>query len=96
MFHVFHIVYVYVLQNLGRPHSPESRAKISEANKGKVPWNAGKKHSDETKRRIAEKTKEAMLKKKAEKAEILGMTVDEYEAMRLLEKKKKSESGCPQ
>ena len=42
----------------GFPHTEESKAKISAANKGKTPWNAGKKHSEETKRRIAEKTRE--------------------------------------
>ncbi|XP_039130382.1 uncharacterized protein LOC120266792 isoform X3 [Dioscorea cayenensis subsp. rotundata] len=36
------------------------RRKISEANKGKVPWNKGRKHSAETIRRIRERTKIAM------------------------------------
>ena len=36
----------------GRVHSPESRAKISAANKGKKPWNVGVKHSQETRDRI--------------------------------------------
>lgn len=62
----------------GRPHSAESKAKISAANKGKQPWNIGKTHSEETKRRIAEKTKEAMLKRKEEQASLLGMSLDEY------------------
>jgi hypothetical protein len=41
----------------GRPHTPESRAKISAANKGKTPWNKGVGHSEETKARIKERTK---------------------------------------
>ena len=55
-----------VVERIGTPHSAESKAKISAANKGKKPWNAGKQHSEETKRRIAEKTKEAMIKRKLE------------------------------
>lgn len=45
---------------LGRPHTPESRAKISASNKGKVPWNNGRKHSAETIARIRQRTMEAM------------------------------------
>jgi len=41
----------------GRPHTAESRAKISAANKGKTPWNKGLGHSEETKARIKERTK---------------------------------------
>lgn len=51
----------------GRPHTPESRAKISAANKGKEPWNKGRRHSEETKARIRERTKQAMEEKKKEK-----------------------------
>ncbi|KAJ0966292.1 hypothetical protein J5N97_027430 [Dioscorea zingiberensis] len=36
------------------------RRKISEANKGKVPWNKGRKHTAETLQRIRERTKIAM------------------------------------
>jgi NUMOD3 motif len=57
---------------VGHPHSEESKARISAANKGKVPWNVGKKHSEETKARIAEKTKEAMLKRRIATALELG------------------------
>lgn len=45
---------------IGKPHTDESRRKISAANKGKVPWNKGRKHSEETKRKIAEATRRAM------------------------------------
>ena len=44
--------------NQGRPHTAESRAKISAANKGKTPWNKGLGHSEETKARIRERTKQ--------------------------------------
>jgi len=46
-------------KNLGRPHTLESRMKISKANKGKTPWNVGKAHSSATKDRIREGMKRA-------------------------------------
>ena len=55
----------------GRPHTTESKLKISAANKGRKPWNVGKKHSEETKRKIAERTKAAYLKRQAEKEEAM-------------------------
>ena len=61
-------------------HSDESRAKISAANRGKTPWNIGRKHDEETKRKIAERTREAMLRKKLEKAKALGLTLEEYDS----------------
>ena len=73
----------------GQPHTEESKAKISAANKGRKPWNAGKKHSEETRRKIAEKTKEAMLKRKIKVAESLGMTVEEYDNRKVVEKRAK-------
>ena len=73
----------------GTPHTAESKAKISAANKGKVPWNAGKKHSEETKKKIAEKTREAMLKRKIGTAKKLGMTLEEYNKRKQSEKKEK-------
>lgn len=62
------------LGSVGHPHSDASKARISAANKGKVPWNVGKKHSEETKMRIAEKTKEAMLKRRIATALELGFS----------------------
>lgn len=47
-----------VITHQGRPHTAESRAKISAANKGKTPWNKGLGHSEETKARIRERTKQ--------------------------------------
>ena len=51
----------------GRLHTPESRAKISAANKGRTPWNAGRKHSEETRQRIAEATRAAMQRRMEER-----------------------------
>ena len=73
----------------GTPHSAESRAKISAANKGKKPWNTGKQHSEETKRRIAEKTKEAMVRRKEAQALALGVTVEQLEAKKEAERVEK-------
>ena len=81
--------------SIGRPHSAESKAKISAANKGKQPWNVGKAHSEETKRLIAEKTKEAMLKKKEEQAALLGMTLDEYTNRNKIMKAERQKSQQP-
>jgi hypothetical protein len=36
----------------GRPHTLESRQKISAANRGKVPWNKGRSMSQETKDKV--------------------------------------------
>lgn len=68
--------------NQGRPHTPESRAKIAAANKGKVPWNVGKKHSPETRERIRERTRIAMQKRKMKMVEDMGMTLEEYEEVK--------------
>lgn len=70
-------------------HSEEVRAKISAANRGKAPWNVGKKHDEETKRKIAERTRAAMLQKKLEKAQELGLTLEEYDARKVVVKKEK-------
>ena len=41
----------------GKTHSAETRKKISEANKGKAPWNKGKTPSEETRKKISESLK---------------------------------------
>jgi hypothetical protein len=69
----------------GRPHTPESRAKISAANKGKRPWNKGVGHSDETKARIRERTKQAMEARKRAKLAAMGLTLEEFEARKAAE-----------
>ncbi|GAB0493136.1 hypothetical protein MMPV_004409 [Pyropia vietnamensis] len=45
---------------LGRKHTDTTRAKISAANRGRVPWNKGRQHSEETRARIAAATRAAM------------------------------------
>eukprot|EP01041_Mallomonas_annulata_P011456 gene11456-23961_t len=78
------------LKSKGHPHTPDSKAKISAANKGKPSWNTGQKHSEETKRKIAEKTRQAMFLRKEAKAKEMGMTIEEYDESRkkvVLEKK---------
>ena len=68
--------------NVGRKHTEASKAKIAQANKGKKPWNVGKKHSEETKARIAERTRVAMAKRKQDKLDAMGMTLEEYNESR--------------
>ena len=53
--------------NLGKPFSEERKRHISEATKGRVPWNLGKHHSEETKRKIGLKSKGRTLSPKARK-----------------------------
>lgn len=80
----------------GRKHTAASKAKIAQANKGKKPWNVGKKHSEETKARIAERTKIAMAKRKQEKLDAMGMTLEEYNESRekkIKEKRKAKAKG---
>ena len=75
--------------NGGYSHTVKSRAKISAANKGKVPWNKGKPRSEEVKARIAAgvraKNRERLLKK----LEDMGMTEEEYEAEKKDQRRKK-------
>jgi hypothetical protein len=63
----------------GYTHTTASKAKISAANKGKVPWNKGVQRPDDVKARIAEgvrrKNRERFLQKLAD----MGMTEEQYE-----------------
>eukprot|EP00871_Galdieria_phlegrea_P004951 jgi/Galph1/5457/GphlegSOOS_G4028.1 len=56
------------IKKKGYPHTPESRAKISAANKGCVPWNKGKQHSRETKEKISLRLKAIMADPKVKAA----------------------------
>ena len=70
------------IMSRGHPHTEQSRMKISQANKGKTPWNIGKKHSEETKRKIAVKTREAYLRRKeAEEMRIQTEEPEKWAAM---------------
>ena len=75
--------------NGGYSHTSASRAKISAANKGKVPWNKGKARSEEVRARIAAgvraKNRERFLKKIAD----MGLTEEEYNAQKKEEKRKR-------
>ena len=41
----------------GRKLSDETKKKLSEANKGQIPWNKGLHQSDETRRKLSERMK---------------------------------------
>jgi hypothetical protein len=65
------------IMSMGRPHTAESRAKISAANKGKVPWNTGRAHSPETIELIRARTAEAMRERAAARESWLAAHPDE-------------------
>jgi len=73
----------------GYTHTSSSKAKISAANKGKVPWNKGTPRSDEVRARIAEgvrkRNRERFLSMLAEE----NITEDEYLERKKADKKKK-------
>ena len=81
----------------GHPHSKESRAKISAANKGRTPWNVGKKHSEETRRKIAEGTRRAMLAKaEAQRQERERLRMEEPEKFAQLIADEEAEEAAKQ
>ncbi len=63
-------------------HNSQARAKISEANKGKRPWNLGKNQTEETRRKIAETLAKRGAEIKAGKAAALNLTIQEYDRQR--------------
>mmetsp|Transcript_21618 Transcript_21618/g.33065 ORF Transcript_21618/g.33065 Transcript_21618/m.33065 type:complete len:450 (-) Transcript_21618:103-1452(-) len=67
-------------ENGGFTHTKASKAKISKANKGKVPWNKGRVRSEEEKARISAGVKARLRKQHLEKLEKLGITEEEWEA----------------
>ncbi|CAM9689313.1 unnamed protein product, partial [Choristocarpus tenellus] len=67
---------------IGRPHTPESRAKIGASNKGKKPWNIGKSRSDDVKEKIREGVRVALYNRRLAAAKSLNLTFDEYMDMK--------------
>jgi len=75
--------------NGGYSHTTASKAKISAANKGKVPWNKGKHRSEEVKARIAEGVRRKNRERFLAKLVDLGLTEEEFEAQKKEERRKK-------
>uniref|UniRef100_A0A6U6K8I3 Nuclease associated modular domain-containing protein n=1 Tax=Odontella aurita TaxID=265563 RepID=A0A6U6K8I3_9STRA len=73
----------------GYSHTKASKAKISAANKGKVPWNKGKGRSEEVKRRIAEGVRKRNRERFLAKLADMGVTEEEYEQKKKEERRKK-------
>jgi len=73
----------------GYKHTNASRAKISAANKGKVPWNKGKGRSEEVKKKIAEGVRRKNRERFLAKLEDMGLTEEEYEQQKKDERRKK-------
>lgn len=55
------------LHKTGKPRSEETRKKLSESHKGKLPWNTGKHFSEETRRKMSEKAKGRQFSEKAQR-----------------------------
>lgn len=75
--------------NGGFSHTSASRAKISAANKGKVPWNKGKQRSDEVRARIAAGVRAKNRERFLQKLQEQGLTEEEYEAQKKEERRRK-------
>jgi len=75
---------------VGRPHTDASRAKISAANKGKVPWNKGTSHNEATREKIRRGVKAAQRRKILAHLKEQGVTEEEYEALKKAEVENKS------
>lgn len=75
--------------NGGYSHTTSSKAKISAANKGKVPWNKGRQRSEEEKARIADGVRRRNREKFLAKLVDLGLTEEEYEEQKKEERRKK-------
>ncbi|GAX26351.1 hypothetical protein FisN_16Lh193 [Fistulifera solaris] len=65
-------------KNGGYTHTSASKAKISQANKGKTPWNKGQQRSEEVKARIAAGVRAKNRERFLEKLKNLGLTEEEY------------------
>ena len=77
--------------NGGYTHTTASRAKISAANKGKVPWNKGKTRSEQERARIAAGVRAKNRQRFLEKLEALGMTEEEYNEEKKAERRRKDQ-----
>lgn len=75
--------------NGGYTHTTASKAKISAANKGKIPWNKGKERSPEVKARIAEGVRRRNRERFLAKLADMGLTEEEYELQKKEERRKK-------
>ena len=76
-------------ENGGYTHTTASKAKISAANKGKIPWNKGKTRSEEVKARIAAGVRKRNRERFLQKLEDMGLTEEEYEEQKKEERRKK-------
>ena len=70
----------------GYSHTQASRAKISAANKGKVPWNKGMNRTDEVKARIAAGVRAKNRERFLQKLDEMGITEEEYDERKRAER----------
>lgn len=75
--------------NGGYSHTSASKAKISAANKGKIPWNKGKTRSEEVKARIAEGVRRRNRERFLEKLAAEGITEEEFNKRKKEERRRK-------
>jgi NUMOD3 motif len=73
-------------ENGGYSHTQASRAKISAANKGKVPWNKGLNRTDEVKARIAAGVRAKNRERFLQKLQEMNMTEEEYDEQKRKER----------
>jgi len=73
----------------GYTHTRASKAKISAANKGKIPWNKGVQRPEDVKARIAEGVRRKNRERFLEQLATLGITEDEYMAQKQRELEQK-------
>jgi hypothetical protein len=76
-------------ENGGFTHTSASRAKISAANKGKVPWNKGRSRSPQERARIAAGVRAKNRQRFLEKLQALGVTEGEYQEQKRAERRAK-------
>jgi len=75
--------------NGGYTHTNASKAKISAANKGKIPWNKGRQRSPEERARIAAGVRARNRQRFLQKLKDMGLTEEEYEQQKREERRKK-------